>query len=511
MVYKIFYSILLCLSFISFSGNAQELNYFYKDFQDLVTKENYALANSKLDSLLNSPLKEESTKLDLLLKKASLFSLLKVQDSALHYLKKTIENAQSSNNADILNRANTNLGMLLNQIGRPNEALIYFKKHYQFVYNLPNTNENLTRKIISNYNLGLTFFRLHEIDSARSYLNVGLQLANAEKNFIAIAKLNGLLSEVNYSIGENWEDNLFQAYKAAEQTKDSIGLLKAHLTAAEFNEATGNIKNAIKELEKAKLFINQTPENISLWLKFHRLKYKTYKHVNNYQNSLKELELYLKKKEKLDSLNQANAINVFNERIKIYEKNLESSKLLIQQQKKINDLTLLSALLGFVILVSLGFLFFKSKLSRFNRKLFKINRLNETNFNLNKEKITPENKTLFKKIQKKIENERLYLDHHINLSNIAQQINSNSNYVSEAINLFTGNNFSTFINKNRINFAKEKIIELSKKKNIDFDDIAEISGFNSKSHFYRVFKQITGLTPKQYVSFVEESNHNKKK
>lgn len=168
-------------------------------------------------------------------------------------------------------------------------------------------------------------------------------------------------------------------------------------------------------------------------------------------------------------------------------------------------------MLGFVILVSLGFLFFKSKLSRFNRKLFKINRLNETNFNLNKEKITPENKTLFKKIQKKIENERLYLDHHINLSNIAQQINSNSNYVSEAINLFTGNNFSTFINKNRINFAKEKIIELSKKKNIDFDDIAEISGFNSKSHFYRVFKQITGLTPKQYVSFVEESNHNKKK
>ncbi|NGZ90778.1 AraC family transcriptional regulator [Psychroflexus maritimus] len=495
--------------FSPLSLSAQDLSLFYTEYQDLIVKEKYALANSKLDSLLQSPIPVEGKKLDLLLKKASLYGLLKVQDSALYYLDKTIAQAKSTNNTDVLNRANTNLGMLLNQIGRPEEALSHYKKHYQFVQNLPPTQPNLVRRIIANYNMGLTFFRLNEIDSARTYLDDGLRLATSEKNYTGIAKINGLLSEINYSAGQDWKANLSLAYQAAKQSNDSIGLLKAHLTSAEFNEASGNINQVIKELDQAEILIKRTPENISLWLKFHQLKYKAFKRINNYQQSLAELELYLKRKEKLDSLNQANAINVFNERIKIYEKDLKNSKLLVQQKEKINHLTLLSALLGAFVFISLGFLFLKSKLTRFRRKLFKINRLNENTVNLSKDKISSESKILFEEIQQQMKDKQLYLDHNINLNYLAQLVNSNSNYVSEAINLFTGNNFSTFINKNRIRFTKEKIVELQDQEYLNFNDIAAMSGFNSTSHFYRVFKQITGLTPRQYLKFIQESNQNR--
>ena len=499
------YSIIFCISLICQYATAQNLELFYSEYQNLVIKEKYALANIKLDSLLKSPLQKESVRLDVLLKKASLYSLLKVQDSALYYLEKTVETAKKSNNTDILNRANTNLGMLLNQIGRPIEALEHYKKHYQFVYALPNTKPNLRRRIIANYNIGLTFFKLEEIDSARNYLREGIKIANQIENYSAIAKLNGLLSEVNFSVGEDWEDQLFLAYQASMQTKDSIGLLKANLTAAEFYQASGDTQKAITFLEKAKLLIKKTPKNYSLWLNFHKLSANSFKYSKNYKESLQHLEDYLYKKEKLDSLTQTNAISIYNERLKIYEKDLENSKLLIKHKQKINDLTILSAVLGFLILISLSFFFIKYKLIGLNRKLFKINRLNENSLYTVNDKISKENRILYNKIQQKVDKEKLYLQHDINLSTLAKLVNSNSNYVSEAINLFTNTNFSTFINKKRIAHAKIKIVEQNKKQVLDYDDIAEISGFNSKSHFYRVFKQLSGLTPKQYLDFSKES------
>ena len=506
MINNVFYSLLFCLVFNNV--NAQDLNHIFKDYEDFVQKEKYALANAKLDSLISMPNVDESLQLALLLKKASLYSLLKAQDSALYYLEKTIVKAKLKNNIDLLNRASTNLGMLLNQIGRPKEALSHFKKHHQFVQNLTPAKPNNVRIIISKYNLGLTFFKLNEIDSARNYLNAGLQLAISENNYFGITKINGLLSQLNYSQGKNWKDNLSLAYQAASKAKDTVGLLKAHLTRAEFNESCGNIKEALKDLKKAELIINQNPENISLWLKFHKLKYKTFKSNSDYLNSLEELESYLNLKEKLDSLNQANAINIFNERIKINEKDLENSKLLVVQKQKINDLTLLSALLAFVVFIILGFLFFKSKVTSFHRKLFKINRLNEVNTDINDSKISEQNKILYHKIHEKIKKEKLFLDHDINLTSLAKLVNSNSNYVSEAINLYTKSNFNTYINKYRINHSKELITSLHSQNKLDFDYISEMSGFNSKTHFYRVFKQITGLTPKQYLSFVQESDLN---
>jgi len=39
---------------------------------------------------------------------------------------------------------------------------------------------------------------------------------------------------------------------------------------------------------------------------------------------------------------------------------------------------------------------------------------------------------------------------------------------------------------------------------LSLEDIALSSGFNSKTQFYRVFRQITGLTPKQYLSYLRE-------
>jgi len=497
--------------FLSIRGQAQEKSSFAQAYQTLFTKERYAKANKLLDSVLASGVVGEQAYLDLYLKKASLYSLLKVHDSALFYLEKTVEKAKLANDTDIMNRANTNLGILLNQIGRPKEALAKYKKHYDFVKTLPETKSGLKRQMISNYNLGLTYFRLMALDSSKLFLNASLMQADLIADYKAKAKIQGLLSEVNFTSGDAWENELNQAYQASLQINDTVGLLKASLTAAEFNFEVGNLKQSRLELNEANQFLPKVPDNISLWLNFYDLNYKISKYTKDFKQSIYYLELYNSKKQELDALQKADAVNIYNERLKIYEKNLKNSKLLVQQKQKINKLTLGVAILGFIVVLSFSLIFLRSNLIRWNKKLFKVNQLSEDNLSLSNKKESDVNKKLYSEIQQKITEEQLYLDPNINLATLAKSVNSNSNYVSEAINQFSSSNFSMYINKKRIEFAKAKISKLAcEEAYLSFDDIASQSGFNSKSHFYRVFKQITELTPRQYLMFSKDSTLTRK-
>lgn len=148
-------------------------------------------------------------------------------------------------------------------------------------------------------------------------------------------------------------------------------------------------------------------------------------------------------------MQKADAVNIYNERLKIYEKNLKNSKLLVQQKQKINELTLDVAILGFIAVLSFSLIFLRSNLIRWNKRLFKVNQLSEDNLSLSNKKESDVNKKLYSEIQQKITEEQLYLDPNINLATLAKSVNSNSNYVSEAINQFSSSNFSMYINKKR--------------------------------------------------------------
>lgn len=74
---------------------------------------------------------------------------------------------------------------------------------------------------------------------------------------------------------------------------------------------------------------------------------------------------------------------------------------------------------------------------------------------------------------------------------------TNRTYLSVAINRVTGVNFSVWLAEYRVNYA----IDLMNKSEADNMDLLvyEKAGFSSRSTFYRQFKQITGLSPKQYL------------
>lgn len=104
---------------------------------------------------------------------------------------------------------------------------------------------------------------------------------------------------------------------------------------------------------------------------------------------------------------------------------------------------------------------------------------------------------LFKSIKDIMVGEKLYLDADLTLRKLSVRLDTNTKYLSQVINHHGGSNFLTFINAYRI----EEIIGYIRKGDFrrhTFYGIAQRCGFKNKSTFYKVFRDVTGMTPKAF-------------
>ncbi|SNS75383.1 Tetratricopeptide repeat-containing protein [Belliella buryatensis] len=105
---------------------------------------------------------------------------------------------------------------------------------------------------------------------------------------------------------------------------------------------------------------------------------------------------------------------------------------------------------------------------------------------------------LFEQINHLLIQEEAYKDADFNLNSLAQQVKSNSKYVSQAIQQETSKNFNTYINHLRVMEAQKLIQESYKDINLNLTDVMYACGFKSRSTFYTAFQKETGMSPKQY-------------
>jgi AraC-like DNA-binding protein len=99
-----------------------------------------------------------------------------------------------------------------------------------------------------------------------------------------------------------------------------------------------------------------------------------------------------------------------------------------------------------------------------------------------------------------------YTNPSMTLQLLAKKLKTNTKYLSEVIHIHKNKNFNNYINELRINY----IINLmtTDKKYLDYkvSYLAETCGYSSHSAFSAVFKSITELTPKQFVTFLKKKN-----
>ena len=129
---------------------------------------------------------------------------------------------------------------------------------------------------------------------------------------------------------------------------------------------------------------------------------------------------------------------------------------------------------------------------------------------INKEALSPQS-LLYAELREVIENQKLYLNPDLNLQEVIKLLGTNKKYLYQAISTSSDDNFASFINRYRVNHAKQLIQEgVRQQKVINTTELFSVSGFNNPTSFFRTFKTMTGLTPKEYATEVQNDVREEK-
>jgi len=109
----------------------------------------------------------------------------------------------------------------------------------------------------------------------------------------------------------------------------------------------------------------------------------------------------------------------------------------------------------------------------------------------------PSNKELVDIICKLMDDQQVYLNTDLNLASLSAMVHTNSRYVSDCIKKERGCSFAQFVNGYRINHAKQLLQNNHDEK---LASVAIQSGFANETSFFRTFKAMTGLTPREWLS-----------
>ena len=118
------------------------------------------------------------------------------------------------------------------------------------------------------------------------------------------------------------------------------------------------------------------------------------------------------------------------------------------------------------------------------------------NNNLNTEDFSQD----IKRLKDYMNNEKPYLEYKLSLAQLSLKMEWSTTYLSKILNKELNQNFYEFVNHYRVEEVKKLLKSDSKYTNLG---VAFDCGFNSKSSFHRIFKEVTGKTPNEYKKSIK--------
>lgn len=103
---------------------------------------------------------------------------------------------------------------------------------------------------------------------------------------------------------------------------------------------------------------------------------------------------------------------------------------------------------------------------------------------------------LMEQMLKLIEEEELFKRKDLHMEDIARELATNRTYISMLLNNMSGTKFTDLVNGYRIRYAQKLLRE---NPGMHLDDIADASGFSSRTAFFRNFKAQTGMAPMEWL------------
>lgn len=109
---------------------------------------------------------------------------------------------------------------------------------------------------------------------------------------------------------------------------------------------------------------------------------------------------------------------------------------------------------------------------------------------------TPD-EVLMQRIHKLMTEQQLFKQSELKVADVAVLLNTNARYVSDCINQLEGRSFSQYVNGFRIDYAKQ---QLRQQPDIKLSILSLESGFANETSFFRAFKTLTGMTPREWLT-----------
>jgi AraC-like DNA-binding protein len=93
--------------------------------------------------------------------------------------------------------------------------------------------------------------------------------------------------------------------------------------------------------------------------------------------------------------------------------------------------------------------------------------------------------------------QKKYKDKDYSARRLAEDLGTNTRYISAVVNVRFHMNYTSFVNKYRIEEAMTLLTD-KRYRDLNMEDISDMVGFANRQSFYAAFYRINGITPREY-------------
>ncbi len=93
--------------------------------------------------------------------------------------------------------------------------------------------------------------------------------------------------------------------------------------------------------------------------------------------------------------------------------------------------------------------------------------------------------------------QKRYKDKDYSAKQLAEDLGTNTRYISAVVNVRFHMNYTSFVNKFRIEEAMTILVD-KRYQELNMEDISSMVGFSNRQSFYASFYKINGMTPREY-------------
>ena len=108
---------------------------------------------------------------------------------------------------------------------------------------------------------------------------------------------------------------------------------------------------------------------------------------------------------------------------------------------------------------------------------------------------------LMDEMQEKIMNiivmQKKYRDKDYSAKKLAEDLGTNTRYISAVVNVRFHMNYTSFVNKYRIDEAMSILVD-KRYQDLRMEEVSDMVGFSNRQSFYASFYKLMGVTPREY-------------